>query len=163
MNRKSYLVLCTAVLAVVALAGFAIAGDATAKQPITTVHGIELHDLAAQTVEFIGYDDSIELTPAQEAIRVEALSALPAPCCSDNTAATCCCPCVMAKSTWGLSKYLITEKGATVEEVRRAAADWQTFIQPEGGFSGDICYTGSCNKAFHDNGCGGMNPRNPIL
>lgn len=161
MNRKSYLVLGAAALAVATLATFAFAGNAA--EPITTVHGIELHDVAAQTVEFIGYDDSIELTPEQEAIRVEALSALPAPCCKDNTAATCCCPCNMAKSTWGLSKHLITEKDATVEEVRQAAADWQTFIQPEGGFSGDICYTGSCNKAFHDNGCGGMNPKNPIL
>ena len=163
MNRKSYFVLGVALTAVALLAVFAFADDATAKEAITTVHGIELHDVEAQTVEFIGYDDSIELTADQEAIRVEALSALPAPCCKDNTAATCCCPCVMAKSTWGLSKYLITEKGAGVEEVRQAAADWQTFIQPEGGFSGDICYTGSCNKSFHDNGCGGMNPAAPIF
>jgi hypothetical protein len=163
MNSKSYLVLGAAVLAVAALATFTFAGSATAKETVTTVHGIELHDVPAQTVEFIGYDDSIELTPEQEAIRVEALSALPAPCCKDNTAATCCCPCVMAKSTWGLSKYQITEKGAGVEEVRQAASDWQKFIEPEGGFSGDICYTGSCNKAFHADGCGGMNPADPIF
>lgn len=160
MNRKTFVILGVAGLAVAALLSFQLTASATA-EPVTTVAGIELHDVAAQTREFIGYDDSIELTPEQEAIRVEALSAIPAPCCSDNSAATCCCPCNMAKATWGLSKYLITEKGAGVEEVRQAAQDWFRFINPD-GFSGDVCYTGGCNRAFKDNGCGGMNKDHPV-
>lgn len=161
MTRKTYTLTGVAFLAVAALFAFQSAGSATA-ETVTTVAGIELHDVEAQTQEFIGYDDAIELTPEQEAIRVEALSALPAPCCSDNTAATCCCPCNMAKSTWGLAKYLITEKGAGVEEVRQAARDWHRFINPA-GFSGDVCYTGGCNLAFKDGGCGGMNKDNPVF
>lgn len=161
MNRKTLTIAGAAILAVAALLVFQVTASAKV-ETVTTAAGIELHDVAAQTKEFIGYDDSIELTPEQEAVRVEALSALPAPCCSDNSAATCCCPCNMAKSTWGLAKYLITEKGATVEQVRQAAQDWHRFINPD-GFSGDVCYTGGCNRAFKDNGCGGMNPNAPVV
>lgn len=162
MNRKTMTIVGAAFLAVAALFAVEYAGtDGASAEPVETVGGLVFHDVAAQTEELIGYDDSIELTPAQEAIRVEALSAIPAPCCSDNSAATCCCPCNMAKATWGLSKYLITEKDAGVEEVRQAAQDWFRFINPA-GFSGDVCYTGGCNRAFKDNGCGGMNKNHPI-
>ena len=41
-------------------------------------------------------DEPIELTPEQELIKKKALSKIPAPCCSDNSAYTCCCPCNMA-------------------------------------------------------------------
>lgn len=161
MNRKTHFVLAAAALAVAALSTFQLASAASAK-PVTTVGGVTFEDVEAQTRQFIAWHDSIELTPAQEAIRFQALSTIPAPCCSDNSAATCCCPCNMAKSVWGLSKYLITEKGAGVEQVRKAAQDWFAFINP-GGFSGDVCYTGGCGKAFHENGCGGMRADRPVF
>ncbi len=112
-------------------------------------------DLKAQTQEFIGYESSIKLTTQQEAIKREALEALPAPCCSDNTAYTCCCPCNMSLSIWGLSNLLITEHGYDADQVRTKVEEWITAINPD-GFSGDVCYTGGCMRPFNKNGCGGM-------
>ncbi|MDX1631031.1 MAG: hypothetical protein R3234_04180, partial [Thermoanaerobaculia bacterium] len=54
-----------------------------------------------ETERFLARYRTIELTPEQEKVRFEALDALPAPCCSQFTAATCCCECNMAKATWG--------------------------------------------------------------
>lgn len=165
MNRKTYVVLAAAVLVLGAFFVLEYAGTALARadaEPVVTSGGVELHDVEAQTRQFIRWEQDVELTPEQERIRVEALSALPAPCCSDNTADTCCCPCNMARSVWGLSKHLIVEKDAGVEEVRQAAQDWFRFINPD-GFSGDTCYTGGCNRVFHENGCGGMNKDHPVL
>jgi hypothetical protein len=135
-------------LAVVVAAGVSI-GTATAADDIVFT------DVAKQGEQFMAWERSIKLTPAQEAIKKEALEAIPAPCCSDNTAYTCCCPCNMSRSIWGLSNYLIAEKGADVATVRARAEEWIAFMNPD-GFSGDVCYTGGCNRAVHDNGCGGM-------
>jgi hypothetical protein len=163
MKRKTYVILSAAVLILAALFAVEYAGTAgAATGTVQTVAGLTFHDVAAQTRELIAYDDSIELTPAQEAVRVEALSAIPAPCCSQYSAATCCCPCNMAKAVWGLSKYLITEKGADVAQVRQAAQDWFGFINPN-GFTGDACFTGGCGRAFKANGCGGMSKDNPVF
>ena len=106
-------------------------------------------------MEFIGYNSSIELTPDQEKVKKEALDAVPAPCCNDNTANTCCCPCNLAKTIWGLSHYLIARQGCDVEQVKETVRRWIVFINPH-GFSGDVCYTGGCGRAFSRNGCGGM-------
>lgn len=163
MNRKTLTILGSAALVVAALFAFQLSGAAfAAGEPVATSGGVELHDVEAQTLQFMQWYQEIELTPGEERIRVEALSAIPAPCCADNTAATCCCPCNMAKSVWGLSKYLITEKDAGVEEVRQAAQDWFHFINPD-GFSGDTCYIGGCGRAFHENGCGGMRQERPVF
>jgi len=112
-------------------------------------------DARVQAKEFIAYFHSIQLTPEQERIKVEALTALKAPCCANYTMATCCCPCNMSKSVWGMAAWLITEKGYGVEQVRQAAVDWIGFINP-GGFTGDSCFTGGCARPFDHNGCGGM-------
>jgi hypothetical protein len=109
----------------------------------------------AETERFLAWERSIQLTPEQEAVRVAALSALPAPCCKQFTAATCCCPCNMARATWGLAKHLIAEEGADAERVRTTVAAWHHAINPD-GFSGDVCSTGGCNRPFAHNGCGGM-------
>ncbi len=114
-------------------------------------------DLQALAAKYIGYESSIRLTPAQEQIKKEALEAIPAPCCSDNTMYTCCCPCNLARAVWGLSAYLITEKGAGVAQVRKSAEEWIAKIGPQ-GFSGDVCYTGGCGRPMSQNGCGGMSP-----
>ena len=101
------------------------------------------------------WEREIELTEAQEQVMKDALAPMPAPCCSDNSAYTCCCPCNLAKSWWGLSKHLIAEHGAGVEEVRTTVQEWFSRLSPD-GFSGDVCGTGGCNRALRNNGCGGM-------
>ncbi len=115
-------------------------------------------DVRAMAVKYIGYYKSIKLTPEQEKIKATALSSLPAPCCSDNSVATCCCPCNLAKSVWGLSSFLIAERGYNSQQVRQAAIDWFKLTNPN-GYTGDACYIGGCNRAFNQNGCGGMNER----
>jgi hypothetical protein len=106
----------------------------------------------------MGYEQSIRLTPAQEAIKKAALEQLPAPCCSDNSAYTCCCPCNLSRTVWGLANYLIAEQGMDADGVKKKAAEWFEFVNPK-GFSGDVCYSaGGCSRAFANNGCGGMNP-----
>ncbi len=118
---------------------------------------IVFRDVRSQTLEFIEWDETIELTPTQEAVKKSALEALSAPCCSDNSAYTCCCPCNISRSTWGLSKWLIVEKGFSATQVREKAAEWIAFLNPD-GYSGRACYTGGCPRPFHKDGCGGMNP-----
>lgn len=118
-------------------------------------------DVKAQTAEFMGYYRTIKLTPEQEAIKKEALTALPAPCCSDNTAYTCCCPCNMSMTIWGLSNYLITEKGFEAEALKAKVQEWIAFINPK-GFSGEVCYKGQCGRSFENGGCGGMNPNHVV-
>ena len=112
-------------------------------------------DLKAQVQEFIDYNSAITLSEAQEDIKKAALVPIPAPCCNDNSAYVCCCPCNMAKTIWGLSNHMVANLNCTAEEVGDAVQRWITFINP-GGFSGDSCYTGGCERAFSDNGCGGM-------
>ena len=114
-------------------------------------------DVKAQTSEFIALENSIDLTPEQEAIKREALEAIPAPCCSDNTAYTCCCPCNMSLAIWGLSELLITEHDYNAVQVREKVEEWIATINPD-GFSGNVCYTGGCRRPFAENGCGGMVP-----
>lgn len=129
----------------------ALAAVSCANEPVV------FHDVKSQTLQFIEWDKAIQLTPAQEAVKKTALEAIPAPCCSDNTAYTCCCPCNISRSTWGLSKWLITEKGFTAKQVQEKASEWIAFINPNGS-SGKACYTGGCPRPFHKDGCGGMNP-----
>lgn len=130
-----------------AVAGLAVAAAPAKKAQFT--------DVKAQTEEFIGYHRSITLTPAQEAVKREALTRLPAPCCNENTAYTCCCPCNLAKSIWGLSNHLIAKKGADANQVEKAVKEWVAFINPK-GYAGNTCGTGGCGKPFKDSGCGGM-------
>ncbi len=116
------------------------------------------HDVESQTAQFMAWDASIELTASQEEVKKAALEAIPAPCCGDNSAYTCCCPCNLSRSIWGLSKRLITERNAGAVEVREAVQEWIAFVNPD-GFSGDVCYKpGGCPRPFAKNGCGGMNP-----
>ncbi|MDX1643492.1 MAG: hypothetical protein R3244_03935 [Thermoanaerobaculia bacterium] len=116
---------------------------------------VEFTDVERQTAEFHRYYEEITLTPEEQKVFEAALAELPAPCCSDRSALTCCCECNMARSWWGLSKHLITERGYDAAEVRTAVEGWFEFINPD-GFSGDSCYAGKCFKAFRHDGCGGM-------
>ena len=118
----------------------------------------EGEDLGKRMVKYIEYEQTIQLNDQQEAIKREALEAIPAPCCSDNTAYTCCCPCNMARTIWGLAAHLIHNEGADAKQVKKATEDWIAEINPS-GFSGDVCYTrGGCMRPMDQNGCGGMSP-----
>lgn len=121
---------------------------------------IEFTDVRSQAQEFLEYNKSITLTPEQEKIMKEALSSIPAPCCSDNPLSTCCCPCNMAKTSWGLSKYLITKLNYDAAQVKQKVEEWTKFINKD-GFSGDVCYKGQCGQPWKHNGCGGM--KEPVV
>ncbi len=141
-----------AALALILCGGAALARGAFAKSAVTFT------DARRQAAEFISYNRSIVLAPEQKKIMDEALSSIPAPCCDRFSIATCCCPCNLAKSTWGLSKFLIAKQHATAAEVRAAAAEWLQFTNP-GGYTGDACFKKGCNRPFEANGCGGMDER----
>jgi hypothetical protein len=148
-----------------------IAAEIVPHEGEETPYGVPLS--LANTQRFIDYYEATALSPAQQAIVDEALGTLPAVCCDDNSMATCCCPCNLAKSVWGLCGYLVVEQGYGVEEVRESASQWLHFIHGDyfvrqelarrdvdpGDFGvshGDACYVGKCEMAFTDGGCGGM-------
>lgn len=131
-------------------------GTADGTETAPSGSGVEFTDAKAQSAEFIGYYHSIQLDDAQEAIKRAALEPLPAPCCSDNSAYTCCCPCNLSKTIWGLSALLITEHGADADAVRSKVEEWIAFVNPD-GYTGNVCTTaGGCPRPFAENGCGGM-------
>ena len=118
---------------------------------------IVFSDVKEQTQQFMEWEKSIQLTPQQEARKKDALTAIPAPCCSDNSAYTCCCACNVSRTIWGLSNYMITEQDASAEKVRAKVTEWIGFVNPGGYKSGDTCYRGGgCRRAFKHDGCGGM-------
>jgi hypothetical protein len=119
---------------------------------------IRFTDSRKQAAEFIRYDRTIKLTPEQQKIMQGALSSMPAPCCAEYSMATCCCPCNLAKSVWGLSKVLITKYHYGVKQVEAGAREWLAFTNPA-GYSGNACFTGGCSRSFDHNGCGGMDAR----
>lgn len=125
---------------------------------VTQLAGAEkivFNDVKAQTLQFMLWERKIKLTPEQEALKKAALTALPAPCCSDNSAYTCCCTCNLSRTIWGLSNHLIAKQGAGVNQVQETVVRWIKFIKPR-GWSGEGCYTGGCSRPFVDDGCGGM-------
>ena len=110
---------------------------------------------------FMQMNREITLTSSQEAVRVEALSQLPAPCCSESSAATCCCECNLSRTIWGLSKSLIVA-GAGATEVREAARAWIKALNPA-GYDGDACMKGRCEKSLKGDACGGMDEADLVL
>ena len=143
-----------------------------------TSYGISLS--LDNTQQFIDWHNSIELSAEQLAIRDMALSSQVAPCCDEYPMCTCCCECNLARSVWGLSAYVITEKDYRVSQVEEAALQWLHFIRPDyyvasaleqkgmdpglWGFTTEsTCFSGNCNRPFytetssgHLGGCGGM-------
>jgi hypothetical protein len=135
-------------------------GKASAPEPapLPKNGAVRFTDARRQAAEFIAYDHSIELTHDQKKLMDEALSTIPAPCCAEYSIATCCCPCNLAKSSWGLSKFLIAKQHANAAQVSAAASEWLQFTNPH-GYTGDACFTKGCNRPFASNGCGGMDDR----
>ena len=128
-----------------------VAAAAAGDDPVATL-------LALPMERLIAYDAEIVLTPEQEEIKRAALTPIPAPCCSDRSAYTCCCQCNLGRAWWGLSKVLITEHGQSAAEVQANVERWIRNVRPQ-GFAGDSCYTGRCSTAARHDGCSGMNPR----
>ena len=113
-------------------------------------------DAEAQARQFMEWERTIRLNPEQELIKKAALSSIPAPCCSDNSAYTCCCPCNMSRTIWGLANHMIAKRSADAAAVRAKTEEWIAFINPN-GYDGKACYTGRCPRPFREDGCGGMN------
>ena len=139
-----------------------ISGLPAASTKTTKKEAIKFTDVQVQTPEFIGYYKSIELSPQQEKVKNQALSSIPAPCCSDFSIATCCCPCNLAKSVWGLSHYLITKYKYDAQQVKQSVQDWIQFVN-KNGYSGNVCNMGHCAYPFHQDGCGGMKEDNIVF
>ncbi len=116
---------------------------------------LKFYDVKIQTPEFIGYYNSIKLTPEQEKLKKDVLSKIPAPCCSEYSIATCCCPCNLAKSVWGLSNYAIANLNYDTKKLNDAVLEWIEFTH-KNGHAGDSCSKGRCGSSFSEDGCGGM-------
>ena len=127
-----------------------------------TKDAIVFDDAKAQTRQFMDWEKTIRLTPQQEAIKKDALTRMPAPCCDDNSAYTCCCSCNVSRTIWGLSNYLIAKQGADAAIVEKRVNEWITFVNPN-GYGGKACYAGGCARAFKHDGCGGMRRGNVVF
>ena len=144
-NRRITAVLAGALLTSL---GQAEAGTEPAKRPV-------FDDVKARTTEFIAWSNTIRLTPEQEKTKRQALGSIPAPCCAEYSIATCCCPCNLAKTVWGLANYAIARLGYDTAQTRALTVEWLQATNPA-GYSGDSCHRGGCPKRFSANGCGGM-------
>ena len=149
--RKSLLLVAVALVIAVIL----VPPSAMAANPGLGPSGGMFHDVKSQTEAFIGYFKTMTLSPNELKVRNEALASIPAPCCDNFSAATCCCVCNLARSIWGLSNYLIQEEGYSAEKVRGTVNEWLAFTNP-GGYSGNACFNGGCGRPFYRDGCGGM-------
>ena len=138
--------------------------QAAVERPVVTALGgtLVFRDPTAQSREFMGYYHTIELTDEQEAIKKEVLGAMPAACCSGSTAYTCCCPCNLSKTIWGLSNYVIAKHGADATQLRAAVDAWMGFVNPN-GFRGNACYQGGCDSSISGGGCGAMQEEKLIV
>ncbi|MCI0444212.1 hypothetical protein L0152_13500 [bacterium] len=147
-NRYMIVALCAITLL------FTIGSQSGAKTK-TSEKTLKFKDVQTQTAEFIGYYKSIKLTPEQEKLKTEVLSKIPAPCCTEYSIATCCCPCNLAKSVWGLSNYAIANLNYDAKKLNEAVLEWIKFTH-KNGFAGDSCSKGRCGSSFAEDGCGGM-------
>lgn len=157
MKRTKVIVIAVAVI--VFAVGLTAAQQQRASAPAkAATAAIKFDAVEPQTRKFIEFYKTIRLTPEQEKVKIAALSPLKAVCCKDFSALTCCCPCNFSKSLWGMTHYLIAQKGYNAAQVQEAAKAWIAYVNPN-GFSGDVCQTGGCNRSFAKNGCGGMDDR----
>ena len=154
--RTTYWMIAAATVVIVL--GATLARTARDQAPATAATRTQPADSRQQAADFIRYYHSIVLTPEQEAIKSAALSAIPAPCCRNYSIATCCCPCNLAKSVWGLAHFLIAKQGYSASQVKTAVEEWLRSSNP-GAYSGDACFTHGCNRSLDHNGCGGMDEK----
>jgi hypothetical protein len=154
--------LAVACLAALALVGAGPGAGTNAGSRTSAGTAPTLREVRAKAENYIDYENAIRLTAAQARVKAEALQAIPAPCCKDYSMATCCCPCNLAKSVWGLSHYLIAKKSYTASQVKGEVLRWLAAINPA-GFTGNACFNGGCKRPFSKNGCGGMEATEVIV
>ncbi|MDD4903529.1 MAG: hypothetical protein PHX77_03415 [Candidatus Bipolaricaulis sp.] len=110
---------------------------------------------------------------------VEALSALVAPCCDDNTAFHCCCEseegqaCNIIRSAKGLAAHLVLDLDYPADQVRDSVFEWLRFARWDYYVAREMvargidpslygltvegsCYRGLCGTPISQGGCGGM-------
>lgn len=133
-----------------------------ARASVQPAPGTAAADLRQRTAELIGYASSIRLTPEQEKVKAEALSAIRAPCGSRNSLAVRCCGCNLFKSIGGLANHMIAREGADAGRVRQAVLDWIGRSNP-GRYSGAACDSKRCERPFREDGCGGMSEARLVL
>lgn len=144
-----------AVLGVVVVAALVALFGALRVKPTAEAQATASSDVRQRTAELIGYARSIRLTPEQQKVKADALSAIPAPCGNGSSLAVRCCGCNLFKSTSGLANHMIAREGADSGRVRQAVLDWIGRTNP-GGYSGAACDIKRCERPFHEDGCGGM-------
>lgn len=127
---------------------------------------------------FIDWFYEIDLGSEEQKVFHDALIALVAPCCDDNTMFRCCCEkgeraCNLVRSGKGLASYLIHGKGYTAEEIREAVLQWLQFARPDYYVARELeargidprqydlttygsCYRQLCQVSISQGGCGGM-------
>jgi hypothetical protein len=150
---------------IIGLCAFALLftiGSQSGAKTKTAPKPLKFYDVRVQTPEFIGYYNSIKLTAEQEKIKTDVLSTIPAPCCSEYSIATCCCPCNLAKSVWGLSNYAIAKLNYDEKKLKDAVLEWIKFTH-KNGYTGDSCSHGRCGSSFSEDGCGGMKEDNIVF
>jgi hypothetical protein len=108
----------------------------------------------------------------------DALSALVAPCCDDNTAFLCCCEkggqsCNIIRSGKGLAAHLIYDLDLETDQIRASVSEWFRFARPDYYLAAELeargvspipyglttegsCYRGMCDVPISQGGCGGM-------
>jgi len=125
----------------------------------TATAGPDSPEVTARTAQYVGYDQSLALTPEQERTQAAALGEVPSPCCRDHTMARTCCPCTLSKTVSGLAKHLIVESRYEAAQVRAAILGWLRFADKD-GFPGHACSRrDGCRRPFNQHGCGGMDGR----
>lgn len=162
MQPKKYYLMAGVALVIVVLAiyyadltpiGVEVPLTAT-EVPLTEKATIVFSEIQSQTPKFLSYYESITLSSEQENLKTAVLSSMSAPCC-DDPLSTCCCPCNLAKTVWGLSNFLIAEYGYNAKQLEDTVTQWLNFTNPS-GYSGVACYEGRCEFPFEQDGCGGM-------
>ena len=128
-------------------------------QPAPNAANVQLRQ---RTAQLIGFASSVRLTPGQEKVKADALSAIPALCGNRNSLAVRCCGCNLFKSIGGLANHMIAREGADAGRVRQAVLDWIARTNPR-GYSGAACDRKRCERPFHEDGCGGMSEARLVL
>ena len=121
-----------------------------------------LADVKARTPEFIAWSRTILLTPLQEKTKLQALGSIPAPCCKEYSIATCCCPCNLAKTVWGLANHAVARLGYDAAQTKALVLEW-IRVTNKAGYSGNACNRGGCSRPFAANGCGGMKENDVVF
>ena len=176
-----------AVLAVVAVLGAAqereeellaeIRAEISPEEGTGTTYGTPLS--LDSLPQFVEWWHTIVPSVEADARYMNALAALVAPCCDDNTALRCCCEkdgqaCNIIRSGKGLAAHLIHDLGFETDQIRASVLEWFRFARPDYYLAAELvaqglepkdhglttygsCYRQMCNVPISQGGCGGMN------